>query len=71
MSAVGTSLTPEFWKMFTVFLLGAAMVTLALTAALDTVCVRMQLRSARRQGMQTPTPPPRPQSSAHPTPARR
>ncbi|WP_306948189.1 hypothetical protein [Streptomyces sp. B4I13] len=67
---MGTSLTPEFWKMFTVLLLGAAMVTFALTAALDTVYVRMQLRRARRQRGQAPTPPPRPQSSAHPPLAR-
>ncbi|TLS45340.1 hypothetical protein FE633_14745 [Streptomyces montanus] len=46
---MGTSLTPEFWKLFAV-LLGASMaVTFVLSAALDALVVRAQQRRIRRR----------------------
>ncbi|MCX5554647.1 hypothetical protein [Streptomyces sp. NBC_00038] len=45
---MGTTLTPEFWERFTVLLLAAALVTFALSAALDALVVRIQLRRVRK-----------------------
>jgi hypothetical protein len=63
---VGTTLTPEFWERFTVLLLAAALVTFALSAALDALVVRMQLRRARKAEAPTHARPAPPQSRTHP-----
>jgi hypothetical protein len=48
--AVGTSLTPEFWRLFSVLLVAAMGVTFIATAALDALAVRLLRR-------RTPKPP--------------
>ncbi|MFJ4200838.1 hypothetical protein ACIP2Y_14580 [Streptomyces sviceus] len=48
---MGTSLTPDFWKLFGVLLVVSMAVTFVVSAALDTLVVRLQER--RRQ--QRPT----------------
>lgn len=48
---MGTSLTPDFWKLFGVLLVISMAVTFAVSAALDTLVVRLQVR--RRQRRQT------------------
>jgi hypothetical protein len=45
---VGTSLTPEFWRLFAVLLIAATGVALVLTAVLDTLAVRLLRRRVRR-----------------------
>ena len=44
---MGTSLTPDFWKLFGVLLVISMAVTFVVSAALDTLVVRLQER--RRQ----------------------
>ncbi|MYT03797.1 MULTISPECIES: hypothetical protein [Streptomyces] len=48
---MGTSLTPDFWKLFGVLLVTSTAVTFVVSAALDTLVVRLQER--RRQRRQT------------------
>lgn len=48
---MGTSLTPDFWKLFGVLLVISMAVTFVMSAALDTLVVRLQVR--RRQRRQT------------------
>jgi hypothetical protein len=47
--AVGTTLTPEFWRMVTILLLAAAAVVFMLAAAVDAAVVRIQRRRAARR----------------------
>jgi hypothetical protein len=46
---VGTSLTPEFWRLFAVLLVASMAVTFVLSAALDALVVRAQRRHIRRR----------------------
>ncbi|MFJ5560705.1 hypothetical protein ACIQCD_25665 [Streptomyces sp. NPDC093250] len=46
---MGTSLTPEFWRLFAVLLGISTAVTFALSAALDALVLRAQRRRIRRQ----------------------
>ncbi|WP_329267850.1 hypothetical protein [Streptomyces sp. NBC_01451] len=46
---MGTSLTPEFWRLFAVLLVTSMTVTFLLSAALDALAVRAQRRHARRR----------------------
>jgi hypothetical protein len=46
---VGTSLTPEFWRLFAVLLGISTAVTLVLSAALDALVLRAQRRRIRRR----------------------
>lgn len=43
-NTVGTSLTPEFWRLFAVLLVLSTAITLVLSAALDVLVVRMRRR---------------------------
>ncbi|MFF0097614.1 hypothetical protein ACFYSF_48155 [Streptomyces canus] len=45
---MGTSLTPDFWKLFGVLLVISIAVTFVVSAALDTLVVRLQERRRRR-----------------------
>ncbi|MGX1365195.1 ABC-type siderophore export system fused ATPase/permease subunit [Streptomyces canus] len=47
---MGTSLTPEFWTLFTVLLVTFTVATVAVSAVLDTLVLRMRRRrqSGRR-----------------------
>ncbi|MFI0508482.1 hypothetical protein ACH3Y9_04450 [Streptomyces sp. WSLK1-5] len=47
---MGTSLTPEFWTLFTVLLVTFTVATVAVSAVLDTLVLRMRQRrqSGRR-----------------------
>jgi len=61
--AMGINLTPEFWERFTILLVAAVGVTIALTAMLDALADRV-LR--RRAGRSTSSPtPPRPATADH------
>ncbi|MFI6931558.1 hypothetical protein [Streptomyces sp. NPDC050287] len=44
---VGTSLTPEFWRLFAILLVISAAVTFVLSAALDALALRVQRRRVR------------------------
>ncbi|MGY6022651.1 hypothetical protein [Streptomyces spinosirectus] len=46
---MGTSLTQEFWRQFAVLLVAAMAVTFVLSAALDALYLRRQLRRAERR----------------------
>lgn len=46
---VGTSLTPEFWRQFTVLLVIFTAATIVLGAALDTLVLRARKRSLTRR----------------------
>jgi hypothetical protein len=46
---VGTSLTPEFWRLFAVLLMISTAVTFVLSAALDALALRAQRRRIRRR----------------------
>jgi len=46
---VGTSLTPDFWKLFGVLLVISMAVTFVVSAALDTLVVRLQQRRRQRR----------------------
>ncbi|UIX34172.1 hypothetical protein [Streptomyces sp. GQFP] len=59
---MGTSLTPEFWQLFTVLLVAAIGVTVVLTATLDALAVRLLSRRAHK--LPTPTPH-RPEHAGH------
>ncbi|MDW4909311.1 hypothetical protein RB628_29215 [Streptomyces sp. ADMS] len=52
---MGTSLTPEFWRLFAALLVIAMAVTFALSAALDALVVRAQRRHIRRRPTATRT----------------
>jgi len=55
---MGTSLTQEFWRQFAVLLVAAMAVTFVLSAALDALYLRRQVRRAeRRYPDTTPTTP--------------
>lgn len=61
MSTVGTALTPGFWRLFVVLLVGAMAVTFVVSAALDALVLRMQRRRTRHlppatQAMDPPWP---------------
>ena len=43
---VGTTLTPDFWRLFTVLLVIAMAVTFVASAVLDALALRMQRRRA-------------------------
>ncbi|WP_075731196.1 hypothetical protein [Streptomyces acidiscabies] len=51
---MGTSLTPEFWERFTVLLAVAIVVTVVLSAALDTLVVRLRHRRTHGRPAQQP-----------------
>ncbi|MEU3795239.1 hypothetical protein [Streptomyces fructofermentans] len=51
---MGTSLTPELWRLFAVLLVAAIGVTVVLTAAFDALAVRLLCRRAHKP----PTPMP-------------
>lgn len=44
---MGTSLTPEFWRLFAVLLVVSMAVTFVLSAALDALVLRAQRRRIR------------------------
>ncbi|MFI6654898.1 hypothetical protein ACIBL8_05195 [Streptomyces sp. NPDC050523] len=72
---MGTSLTPEFWRQFAVLLVAAMAVTFVLSAALDALYLRRQVRRAeRRYPDTTPTTPTTPTGTTtrrpHPTAGR-
>ncbi|WP_033327127.1 hypothetical protein [Streptomyces yerevanensis] len=46
---MGTSLTPEFWRLFAVLLVISMAVTFVLSAALDVLALRAQRRRSRRR----------------------
>ncbi|MFE7761052.1 hypothetical protein [Streptomyces sp. NPDC057438] len=46
---MGTSLTPEFWRLFAVLLVISTAVTFVLSAALDALALRAQRRRIRRR----------------------
>ncbi|MCX4904037.1 hypothetical protein OHA11_06750 [Streptomyces sp. NBC_00878] len=46
---MGTSLTPEFWRLFAVLLMISMTVTFVLSAALDALALRVQRRHIRRR----------------------
>ena len=46
---MGTSLTPEFWRLFAVLLVISTAVTFTLSAALDALALRAQRRHIRRR----------------------
>ena len=46
---MGTSLTPEFWRLFAVLLVISMAVTFVLSAALDALTLRAQVRRIRRR----------------------
>ncbi|MCX4854070.1 hypothetical protein OG426_52675 [Streptomyces canus] len=46
---MGTSLTPEFWRLFAVLLMISMAVTFVLSAALDALALRAQRRHIRRR----------------------
>ena len=52
---MGTSLTPEFWRLFAVLLVTSMAVTFVLSAALDALVVKAQLRRMRRRQTATRT----------------
>ncbi|WP_416975023.1 hypothetical protein [Streptomyces sp. 4F14] len=53
---MGTSLTPEFWERFAVLLAVAIVATVALSAALDTLVVRLGRRHPRAHRTEQPSP---------------
>ena len=53
---MGTSLTPEFWRLFAVLLVTAMAVTIVLSATLDALYLRRQRRRAARRSTGTGTP---------------
>ncbi|MFE3165257.1 hypothetical protein [Streptomyces sp. NPDC059224] len=65
---VGTSLTPEFWEHFSVFLVLALAITAILSAVFTTVfdALNARLRNRRRHGP-APREPHRPAPSEHRT----
>jgi hypothetical protein len=53
---MGTSLTPEFWRLFAVLLVAAMAVTFVVSAALDALYLRrLQRRAERRSPGTAPT----------------
>ena len=54
---VGTSLTPEFWRLFAVLLVAAMGVTFVLTAVFDALALRLLRRRVRRTPTQAPAQP--------------
>jgi putative effector of murein hydrolase LrgA (UPF0299 family) len=52
---VGTSLTPEFWRLFAALLVISTAVTFVLSAALDALVLRAQQRRMRRRSAVTRT----------------
>ncbi|GGL11548.1 hypothetical protein [Streptomyces flaveus] len=52
---MGTSLTPEFWRLFAVLLVISMAVTFVLSAALDVLALRAQRRHIRRRPTATRT----------------
>jgi hypothetical protein len=52
---VGTSLTPEFWRLFAVLLVSSMAATFVLSAALDALALRAQRRRIRRRSALTRT----------------
>ncbi|MGP4050158.1 hypothetical protein [Streptomyces sp. 2A115] len=52
---MGTSLTPEFWRLFTVLLVISMAVTFVLSAALDALALRAQRRRIQRRPTATRT----------------
>lgn len=53
---MGTSLTPEFWRLFAVLLVIAMAVTIVLSATLDALYLRRRRRRAARRSTSTGTP---------------
>ncbi|MFG2023894.1 hypothetical protein [Streptomyces sp. NPDC048825] len=52
---MGTSLTPEFWRLFAILLVISMAVTYVLSAALDALALRAQRRRSRRRPTATGT----------------
>lgn len=50
---VGTSLTPEFWRLFAVLLVISMAITFVLSAALDALALRAQRRRTRTRSTAT------------------
>ncbi|KAF5990753.1 hypothetical protein [Streptomyces sp. WAC00263] len=50
-----TTLTPQFWEMFTVLLVAAMGVTFVVAAALDALVVRLRRRRAGRPRTEAPS----------------
>ncbi|MCX4672373.1 hypothetical protein OG453_37910 [Streptomyces sp. NBC_01381] len=44
---MGTTLTPDFWRLFAVLLVSAMAVTFVVSAALDALVLRLQRRRTR------------------------
>ncbi|WP_328643222.1 hypothetical protein [Streptomyces canus] len=50
---MGTSLTPEFWRLFAVLLVISMAITFVLSAALDALALRAQRRRTRTRSTAT------------------